>query len=97
MIPSVMRARRLVGLASALAWFAAAQAVSAEELWVPPTSQSDVGGLGIASNTFWPVTPIGAVRFTFHVPADLESLLRAKIALIPSARSARPSLLSLTS
>src|SRR3954465_3787304 len=27
------------------------------EIWVAPTSQQDLGGLGIASNSVWPVPP----------------------------------------
>lgn len=59
--------------------------VQADELWVAPTHQQDVGGLGVASNTFWPVTPIGAVRLAFPVPANLKTFQNAKVVLIPGA------------
>jgi hypothetical protein len=58
---------------------------SADEIWVAPTSQADVGGLGIASNVFWPVTPIGVVRFAWGVPGNLQTLQTAKVVLIPHA------------
>jgi hypothetical protein len=34
---------------------AAAAPARAEELWIVPTYQQDIGGLGVASNVFWPV------------------------------------------
>jgi N-acetylneuraminic acid mutarotase len=55
----------------------------ADELWVTPTSQQDLGGLGVGSNAFWPVTPIGAVRFAWGVPNDLQTFQSAKLVLIP--------------
>ena len=55
----------------------------ADEIWVPPSSQSDLGGLEIASNTFWPVTPIGAVRLAWAVPNNLQTFQGAKVLLIP--------------
>jgi len=35
---------------------------AADEMWIAPTLQQDLGGLGIASNVVWPVTVIGASR-----------------------------------
>jgi Chaperone of endosialidase len=64
--------------------FTAARA-AADEIWVAPTSQQDVGGLQIASNALWPVTPIGAVRFAFAIPDNLQAFQSAKIVLIPHA------------
>jgi hypothetical protein len=57
----------------------------ADEFWVAPTSQQDVGGLQVASNGFWPVTPVGAVRFAFSVPNNLLTFQSAKVVLIPHA------------
>ena len=57
----------------------------ADEIWVAPTSQADIGGLGIASNVFWPVTPIGVVRLAWAIPGDLQTFQSAKIAMIPSS------------
>jgi len=45
---------------------------AANEMWVAPTYQQDVGGLGIGSNTVWPVTAAGAVRFAWASPNDLQ-------------------------
>jgi hypothetical protein len=57
--------------------------IHAEEIWIPPTSQADLGGHEIASNTFWPVTPIGAVRLAWAVPNNLQTFQGAKLVLIP--------------
>jgi hypothetical protein len=57
----------------------------ADEIWIAPTSQADLGGLEIASNTFWPVTPIGAVRMAWAVPNNLQTFQGAKIVLIPGS------------
>ena len=57
----------------------------ADEFWVAPTSQQDVGGLEIASNSLWPVTPVGAVRFAFAIPNNLQAFQAAKVVLIPHA------------
>ena len=62
----------------------------ADEIWVAPTSQADIGGLGVASNTFWPVTPAGAVRLAWAIPADLQTFQNARLVLIPSASSLTP-------
>jgi endosialidase-like protein len=70
-----------------LSSFHAAKA-SADEFWVAPTSQQDLGGLEVASNAFWPVTPIGAVRFAFSIPNDLLAFQNAKVVLIPHAGGA---------
>ena len=61
----------------------------ANDLWVAPTSQQDLGGSEVASNTFWPVTPIGAVRLAWAVPGDLQTFQAAKLSLI--AASSAPS------
>ena len=57
----------------------------ADEIWVPPSSQADLGGLEVASNTFWPVTPVGAVRLAWAVPNNLQTFQGAKIVLIPGS------------
>jgi hypothetical protein len=59
--------------------------VGAEEVWVAPTSQQDVGGFEVASNVVWPVTPIGAVRFVWSLPDDLQTFQGAKVAIIPAS------------
>ena len=59
--------------------------VTADEVWVTPTYQQDVGGLGAGSNGIWPVTPIGAVRLAWGVPNNLQTFQSAKVALIPHA------------
>ena len=77
-------ARRLgfVGVC-ALSIVAFAAPARADEIWVVPTLQQDTGGLGIASNTVWPVTPFGAVRFAWSVPDNLQYFKYAKLVLIP--------------
>jgi len=62
----------------------------ADEIWVAPTYQQDLGGIGVASNTIWPVTPAGAVRFAWAVPANLQTFQGAKLVLIPSELSLTP-------
>jgi hypothetical protein len=86
------RSRRRFGFLfiAAISIAAVAAPVRAEEIWVAPTSQQDLGGLGVASNTTWPVTPFGAVRLAWGIPANLKSFQSAKLALIPSASSAAP-------
>src|SRR5262245_5061098 len=63
--------------------FAVNPRASADELWVPPTSQQDFGGLEIASNTFWPATPLGAIRLVWAIPDDLQTFQSARMVLIP--------------
>jgi hypothetical protein len=55
----------------------------AEEIWVAPTYQQDLGGLGIGSNVVWPATVIGAARLAWGVPRDLFAFLGAKVVIIP--------------
>jgi hypothetical protein len=55
----------------------------ADEIWVAPTVQQDLGGPGIGSNFFWPATVVGAVRLAWGVPNDLQTFQSAKVALIP--------------
>ena len=55
----------------------------ANEMWVSPTYQQDLGGVGVGSNTVWPATAAGAVRFAWAIPNDLQSFQAAKIVLIP--------------
>jgi hypothetical protein len=64
----------------------------ADEIWVAPTAQQDLGGLGIGSNVVWPVTPAGAVRFAWAVPDDLQTFQSAKVVLIPQAAVAASTL-----
>lgn len=83
MTPELCRSTRV--------WIVAAMAVCvvstawADELWVPPSSQQDFGGLTIASGGVWPVTPAGAVRLAWAVPNDLQEFQGAKLVLIPRA------------
>jgi hypothetical protein len=60
----------------------------ADEVWVAPTSQQDLGGLGVGSSTVWPATPIGAVRLAWGVPNDLQAFQSARLVLIPHASAA---------
>jgi hypothetical protein len=57
----------------------------ADEIWVAPTAQADLGGLGIGSNVFWPVTAVGVVRLAWGVPNNLQTFQNAKLVLIPHA------------
>ncbi len=82
--------RRFLIVACLFVLLSVAREVAANEMWVEPTYQSDTGGLGVASNTLWPVTPIGAVRLAWAIPADLQTFQSAKIVLIPSASSLVP-------
>jgi hypothetical protein len=70
----------VLGLAGGLAVPA-----QANEIWVTPTVQGDLGGPGIGSNIFWPVTLVGAVRLAWAVPNNLQTFQSAKVALIPHA------------
>ncbi len=85
-----MRGHVLVRIACAsCALLAGAVApAAANEMWVAPTSQQDLGGLGVGSNGFWPVTPVGAVRLAWSVPNDLQSFQGARVVLIPHASAA---------
>ena len=58
---------------------------SADEIWVAPTYQADIGGIGVGTSFFWPVTPIGVVRFAFGVPDNLDTFTSAKVVLIPES------------
>lgn len=78
-----------VWIACALIVGAAVRA-SADEIWVAPTSQADIGGLGVASNAFWPVTPAGVVRLAWSIPGNLQTLQGAKVAIIPGAPAGGP-------
>jgi len=67
----------------ALVAIAAPRNAAADEVWVSPTYQQDLGGLGVGSNTIWPATAAGAVRFAWAIPNDLQTLQAAKVVLIP--------------
>ena len=77
------RACVCVGVLCALTIVAFAARARADEIWVAPTAQQDLGGLGVASNAVWPVSAFGAVRLAWSVPDNLQSLQSAKIVLIP--------------
>ena len=78
------RCRSVLVCAAALIAAASGRA-HADEIWVAPTYQQDVGGLGVASNGLWPVTAVGAVRLAWAVPNDLQAFQSAKVVLIPAA------------
>jgi hypothetical protein len=84
MIRSSRREARLVALIVFAAVAAVARPAGATELWVAPTYQQDVGGIGVANNVVWPETPLGIVRLAWSVPADLQTFTSAKVVLIPS-------------
>src|SRR5207344_2095214 len=77
-----MRQRACVCALAACALVFAAPA-RADEIWVAPTAQQDLGGLGIASNVIWPASAFGAVRLAWSVPDNLKTLQSAKVVLIP--------------
>jgi hypothetical protein len=79
----------LIWMACALLAGAAARA-RADEIWVAPTYQQDFGGLGVASNVLWPVTPFGVTRLAWPIPGNLETLQSAKVAIIPGATAGGP-------
>jgi hypothetical protein len=60
----------------------------ANEIWVAPTHQQDVGGLGVGSNGIWPVTAAGVVRLAWAIPDDLKTFQSARLVLIPQAPAA---------
>ena len=62
-----------------------ARPARASELWVTPTQQQDIGGVGIASSAVWPASPIGAARFVWGIPNNLQTFQGAKVVLIPHA------------
>lgn len=76
--------RRSVITLACLSLVTIARSSYADEIWVAPTYQAELGGVGIG-NGIWPVTALGAVRLAVAVPNDLESFEFAKIAVIPSA------------
>ncbi|HEY7169850.1 MAG TPA: tail fiber domain-containing protein [Vicinamibacterales bacterium] len=81
-----MAYRRSVLIASiALLAVACSSAARADEIWVSPTYQQDVGGLGIASSVIWPVSAVGAARLAWPVPNNLQSFQSGKVVVIPSA------------
>src|SRR5262245_26288495 len=78
-----IRFRCITALVLALAAAAAAPA-RADEIWVAPTYQQDIGGLGIGSSGLWPSSAVGAVRLAWAVPNDLQTFQGAKVVLIPN-------------
>lgn len=74
-----------IGATCALVAFGWAGNARANEVWVAPTYQQDIGGLGVASNVIWPVTPIGVVRLAWSIPDDLDAFQGAKVAIIPNS------------
>jgi uncharacterized protein DUF1566 len=81
----VRRGVGIVGMALVLAVTGSIEPAHANDVWVAPTTQQDVGGLGVGSNVVWPVTAVGAVRLALAVPGDLQTFNSAKVVLIPSA------------
>jgi len=76
---------RRIGLTLLAAVVTIAAPVRASDVWVAPTYQQDVGGVGIASNVVWPVTAAGVARFAWAVPGDLQTFNSAKVVVIPNA------------
>lgn len=60
----------------------------ANEIWIAPTYQHDLGGVGTAVQT-WPVSILGQVRFAFAVPADFLRLTGATLLLVPQSAVGR--------
>ena len=89
MTNDVNRGVGVVAVACALVVTAWAAPARADGVWVPPTSQADLGGLGISSSGVWPATPAGAVRLAWAVPEDLQTFQSAKVVLIPHILAAR--------
>jgi hypothetical protein len=83
-----LKRRGCVRVAFALMIGAFAAPARADEIWVAPTAQQDLGGLGVASNAVWPVSAFGAVRLAWSVPGNLNALQSAKIVLIPHSPGA---------
>jgi hypothetical protein len=73
----------------------AATSARADEIWVTPTAQQDLGGLGIGSNIFWPATAAGAARMAWSIPDNLKALQSAKVVLIPHSPSPGSSTLNI--
>jgi len=76
-----------IGVACMLVMTAMTPRAHADEIWVAPTAQTDMGGLGIGSNVFWPATAAGVVRLAWAVPDDLQAFQSAKVVLIPHSPS----------
>src|SRR5262245_26114692 len=92
MIASLERRIGLAGIVCTLLAVTAPRA-HADELWVAPTYQLDLGGLGVASNLFWPVSPAGVTRLAWSTPANLQTLQSARVAVIPGAAAGGPAAL----
>src|SRR5262245_16707479 len=85
MVEHLRRGVGIVFLASVLAVTGLVERAQANDLWIAPTAQQDLGGLGVGSNSLCPVTVIGAVRLALAVPGDLQTFNSAKVVLIPGA------------
>jgi len=75
--------RRAAVVCAVMLLFATAGRAVADELWVAPTYQQDVGGLGIGSNVAWPATVVGAARLAWAIPNNLQTFQSAKVVMIP--------------
>jgi hypothetical protein len=75
-----------------LVTFIATASAHANEIWVAPTHQQDVGGLGVGSSAVWPVTAAGVARLSWGIPDDLKTFERARLVLIPQAAAASATL-----
>ena len=83
------RSTSVIWVVCALAAGLAAPA-HADEIWVAPTHQQDVGGLGVGISATWPATATGVVRLAWAIPGDLQTFQGAKLVLIPSSSSPTP-------
>jgi len=77
------RSFRVLAVAGALLLSVAADTATANEVWVSPTYQQDLGGVGVGSNVVWPASAAGAVRLAWAIPNDLQTFQTAKVVLIP--------------
>ena len=59
----------------------------ANDIWLLPTYQRDLGGVGTAVDAIWPATAAGLARFVLAVPNDFQTLRSAAIAVIPTLSS----------
>lgn len=86
MRPATFRCRTALLIAGLI--MTGAAAASADEIWIAPTAQADTGGLGVASNGLWPASAVGATRFAWGLPNNLQTFQGARILVIPNTTSA---------
>jgi hypothetical protein len=79
--------QRLVSVVArtSIAFVVLGSSAHAAEMWIVPTLQQDLGGFGVGSNLFWPVSAIGATRLAWSVPDDFRSYENVRIRVIRDA------------